>query len=375
MDFELSEDQKLLADTVGQFTKQEATIERSRSLWNGDVGWDPQTWRKMGELGWLSVPFPESVGGFGGSFVEVALVLERLAGTLVPEPYLASVVLGGLSVLRGGTPDQRSRFLTPMIEGQTSLALAYAEPGSRHDPRAIQTRATATGASFVLSGEKAWVLNGHAADHLIVSARIDDGIGLFVIDRESDNLKVQRLHTIDGRPAAHIRLDGVEVAADRHLSAADGAEVLDRVLDYGAAAACAEGAGVTEAVLRMTVGYLKERQQFGVPIGSFQALQHRCVDMFIEAQLCKSMMYLAAVRADEDDTSHRALDISAAKVQLDWGGQYVTRQAIQLYGGVGITEEYDVGLYFKRMGALAALFGDEARHVERFASHPGFEEL
>jgi alkylation response protein AidB-like acyl-CoA dehydrogenase len=365
MDFELNEDQKMLAKTVASFAKQTSPVERARKLRDDERGWEPAVWKQMGELGWISVPFPESIGGFGGSFVDVAVVLEKLGTSLVPEPYLPSVVLGGMAILRGGDEAQQKTFLAPMIEGKTSLALAYAERGSRHDTDAIETKAEKSGDGYRISGEKVFVLNGHAADHLVVSAKLDGKTSLFVVDREAPGVKVTPIKTIDGRRAAMIRFDGAEVGADRLLPG-DGANVLERVMDYGAAAACAEGLGVVTVLLEMTTQYLKEREQFGVPIGSFQALQHRTVDMFVEQQLCVAMNVLAAVRADEDDPATRRPDISAAKTHLATGGKLVAQQAIQLHGGIGITDEHDVGLFFKRLYALNALFGDGEHHVERF---------
>jgi alkylation response protein AidB-like acyl-CoA dehydrogenase len=374
MDFELNEDQKMLAKTVASFAKQTSPVERARKMRDDERGWDPAVWKQMGELGWLSVPFPESMGGFGGTFVDVAVVLEKLGTTLVPEPYLPSVVLAGMAILRGGDEAQHKELLAPMIEGKTSLALAYAERTSRHDVNAIDTKAEKSGDGYRITGEKAFVLNGHAADHVVVSAKLDGKTSLFVVDREASGVNVSPIKTIDGRHAAMIRFDGVEVVANR-LLAGDGSEVLERVLDYGAAAACAEGLGVVSVLLDMTTQYLKEREQFGVPIGSFQALQHRTVDMFVEQQLCVAMNVLAAVRADEDDAEIRRRDISAAKAHLATGGKFVAQQAIQLHGGIGITDEHDVGLYFKRLYALNALFGDGEHHVERFMTGPSFTSV
>jgi len=371
MDFGLNEDQKMLAKTVASFAKQTSPVERARKMRDDDRGWDPEIWKQMGELGWLSVPFPESVGGFGGSFVDVAVILEKLGTTLVPEPYVESVVLAGMAILRAGEASHHQQFLAPMIEGKTSLALAYAERGARHDVATISTKAEKAGDGYALTGEKVFVLNGHAADHLVVSAKLDGAATLFVLDREGPGVAITPIKTIDGRRGAMVRLDGAAIDADRRLPG-DGADTLSRVMDYGAAATCAEGLGVVTTLLEMTTAYLKEREQFDVPIGSFQALQHRAVDMFVEQQLAVAMNVLAAISADEDDAAARRPDISAAKVHLATGGKYVAQQAIQLHGGVGITDEHDVGLFFKRLYALNALFGDEEHHVERFMTEPAF---
>ncbi len=375
MDFELDQDQQMLAKTVGDFAKNESPVARFRQFRDDDTGYDPAAWRKMGELGWMGVPFPESAGGFGGSFTDCALVLENLATTLVPEPYLASVVLGGMALARAGDAAQHEAYLTPMIEGETTLALAYSEAQSRYDVSAVATTAASVGGGYSLRGEKVWVLNGHRADHLIVSAKAPGGVTLFVVPRDAQGVTVKVAKTIDGRNAAFIRLEDVTVAdAARLGEEGSGAAVLDRTMDYAAAAAVAEGVGIAATMLQMTVDYLGTREQFGVKIGSFQALQHRAVDMYAETELLRSISMAAMVRADDDDASARRGDISAAKYQLATGGIWVAQQALQLHGGIGVTDEHDIGLYFKRMYALNALFGDEEHHVARFASDPAFVE-
>ncbi|MBW1875727.1 MAG: acyl-CoA dehydrogenase family protein [Deltaproteobacteria bacterium] len=376
MDFELDQDQQMLAKTVGDFAKNESPVARFRQLRDTDIGYEPAAWRKMGELGWMGVPFAESVGGFGGSFVECALIIENLASTLVPEPYLASVVLGGMTLARAGNAAQHEAYLTPMIEGETTLALAYSEAQSRHDVSSVETTATPNGSGYKLSGEKVWVLNGHHADHLIVSAKAPGGVTLFVVPRDADGVNVMVAKTIDGQKAAFIRFEDVTVDGDSRLGEeGSGAAVLDRTMDYAAAAAVAEGVGITTTMLRMTVDYLGTREQFGVKIGSFQALQHRAVDMYAETELLRSISIASMVRADEDDTRTRRADISAAKYQLATGGIWVAQQSLQLHGGIGATDEHDIGLYFKRMYALNALFGDQEHHVARFASDPTFAEV
>jgi alkylation response protein AidB-like acyl-CoA dehydrogenase len=376
MNFDLTEDQQMLAQTVRDFAEKSSPVDRFRRLRDGDgPGWEASTWKEMGELGWLSVPFPESVGGFGGSFADVALVLEQLGRTLVPEPYLASVVLGGMSVLTAGNAEQHSRFLSPLIAGDATLALAYLEPGGRYAIEARQTRARAAGAGYTLEGEKRWVLGGHAADHLVVSADTGGGTSLFVVDREAPGVEIHTVRTLDGHRSAMVRFDGVAVERDRLLGQeGSGAAVLERVVDWGAAAAVAEGLGICQAALDMTVDYLKTREQFGVKIGVFQALQHRAVDMFVETELLRSIATEAMVAVDSEDAAERQGAVSAAKVQLDVGARWVLQECIQLHGGIGVTDEADVGLFFKRLHALNALFGDEHYHVGRYANLPTFME-
>lgn len=373
MDFDLSEDQQLLAKTVADFRKSRSPVERFRELRDGEgQGWDAKIWAEMGELGWLGVPFPEAAGGLGGSFVEAAIILEQLGPSLAPEPYLASVILGGYALALGGGEAQHERWLAPMLEGETSLALAWAEADSRFDPTRVRCEARPEGAGFRLHGAKRFVLNGHAADQLVVSAESPEGLALFVVDGEAEGLTRTTLGLIDGQRGAHLNFEGVAVSAEQRLSAAPAEQVLARVLDYGAAATVAEGVGVASAMLDMTTEYLGTREQFGVKIGSFQALQHRAVDMFIELELLRSLNMEAMVRADEagpdHDSDERAAAISAAKYQLATGGQFISRQSIQLHGGIGLTDEHDIGLFFKRMQALATICGDARHHTGRFAA-------
>jgi alkylation response protein AidB-like acyl-CoA dehydrogenase len=379
MNFDLSDEQRLLVDTITSFAKKQSPLTRLRALRQDPVGWTREVWKQMGELGLLGISLPEEAGGAGGTFVDAALVLEHLGTTLVPEPLLPSLVAAA-PILRLGTADQRARWLAPFAAGDASLALAWAETRSRYDIVDVQTRAERHEGGYRLTGEKRFVLNGHAADFVVVSARTSSGdpqgVSLFVVDRDTPGLAVQAVKTMDGHHAAMLSFSGAVIPADRLLGAVDdggGArDALEEAMDIGAAGACAEGAGITRTVLHMTTDYLRTREQFGVKIGTFQALQHRAVDMFVETELCKSTAILAAIRAGDPDPAERKSAVSAAKVQLSVGGRYVTQQAIQLHGGIGVTDEHDVGLYFKRMHILNVLFGDEEHHVARFGALPGF---
>ncbi len=378
MNFDLTEEQRLLVDTVASFAKKQSPLARLRALRADPRGWSPELWKQMGDLGLLGVSLPEAVGGAGGTFADAALILEQLASTLVPEPLLASLVAAA-PILRLGTEQQQARWLAPFAAGDASLALAWAEAQGRFDVTDVETRALPAGDGFAITGEKRFVLNGHAADFLVVSARTSgatrdaEGVSLFVVDKDTPGLVVRAVKTMDGHHAGMLSLHGAVVSADRLLGGAGGARgALEEAMDVGAAGACAEGSGIARVVLHMTADYLRTREQFGVKIGSFQALQHRAVDMFVEAELCKSMAILAALRASDPDVTERQSAISAAKVQLSVGGRYVTQQATQLHGGIGVTDEHDVGLYFKRMQVLNALFGDEEHHVARFARLPSF---
>ena len=318
MNFDLTEEQLMIVEQAAKFVANESPVERFRKLRESERGWEPEMWAKMAEQGWLSIEVPEEQGGFGGSFLDLALVLEQLGRGLVPEPVIASAVLGGGILSELGTEAQREAFLVPMMEGRTSLAFAYAEVQSRYDLNDCKTQAERSEDGWSLRGEKVWVLNGHAADQILVVARTagdqfdEAGLSLFVVDGEAPGLSRVRVPGMDGQRTALLRFEGVEVGADRLLGRAGEAfATIERAVDRGAAAACAEGFGVVQELFERTVAYLKEREQFGVPIGSFQALQHKAVDMYAELELCRSANILASLQIDEDDEEFRKADISA----------------------------------------------------------------
>lgn len=380
MNFDLTEEQQMMVDQAEKFVKNDSPVERFRKLRDTERGWDTNTWSRMGELGWLGIAFPEEQGGFGGRFVDMALVLEQLGRGLVPEPYIASVVLAGGLLSRLGSAAQVESFLAPMIEGRTSLALAYAEKQSRYDLGDCLAKAERKGEGWVVSGEKVWVLNGHAADHVVVAARTSgdqldrDGISLFILDGDGPGVERIRAHGMDGQSTAVLKLAGARVSGDRLLGPEGGAlPHLEWAVDRGAAAACAEGQGAIQELFDRTVAYLQQREQFGLPIGSFQALQHRAADMFAETELCRSTMILAAIQAESQEEEERKAEVSAAKVQLTQGGWFVQENAIQLFGGIGVTDEQDEGLFFKRLRVLQGLFGDADHHVDRFQRLSGFD--
>ncbi|HVS63870.1 MAG TPA: acyl-CoA dehydrogenase family protein [Thermoanaerobaculia bacterium] len=379
MDFELSKEQRMIVGSVATFVKEDSPVERFREMRNDDRGWDPVVWKQMGDYGWLAIAFSEEDGGIGGSFLDMALILEQLAHGLVPEPYIPSVVLAGGLLARLGSAEQKQRALRPILDGDASAALAYGERQSRYDLTDCLTRAERSGDGYRLDGEKTWVLNGHSADWLVVSGRTGgsqldrEGLSLFLIPADAAGITRTPVRGMDGQLTAFLRFDGVEVGADALLGTeGQGADALEWAIDRAAAAACAEGQGLLQQMFSRTVEYLNQREQFGVKIGSFQALQHRAADMFAEVELCKGTMILAALEADSDDAEKRRAEISAAKLQLSDGGWYVQENAIQLHGGVGVTDEQDVGLYFKRLRVLQGLFGDADHHVGRYARSSRF---
>jgi alkylation response protein AidB-like acyl-CoA dehydrogenase len=381
MDFNLTSEQELLQQTVESFVQKESPPTRLRKLREDNIGYSKSLWKKMADLGWLGICFPEERGGYGGDFFDAALLLEQFGTTLVPEPFIPSVVLAGMTIAWKGTEAQREKYLAPMIAGDATLAFAYAEEQSRHSMTYVTTRASQKDGKRVANGKKVFVLNGHAADFIVVSVRESgddndrDGLSLYVLERDTPGLLIQPIKMMDGHRGANITLQDVIISDDARLGEAGGAaEELEHTLDRGAAAACAEGLGLMKRVLMMTCEYLNTREQFGVKIGSFQALQHRAVEMFVEVELCKGMMLSSAMKLHSTKEEREAA-ISAAKAQLGVGGKFVTQQSIQLHGGIGITDEHDIGLYFKRMHSLNTLFGDEEFHTNRYANLSSFLAL
>lgn len=369
----------MIVDSVIQFVKNESGVERFRKMRSTDQGWEKEAWQKMADYGWLGLAISEEHEGLGGSFVDLALILEQLGKGLVPEPFIPSVVLCGSLLDRWGTPDQLNELLTPMLDGDISLALAYTEKQSRYCLHDCRTKAEQTPNGWTLNGEKAWVLNGHAAEHLLVVARtagesLDPaGLSIFCVAADTPGIDRTPVNTMDGQRAAFIEFRDVAVNQAALIGEHNEAlEMLDWVIDRGAAAACAEGQGHLQQLLESTLEHLKQREQFGVKIGSFQALQHKAADMFAETELCRGMMLLAALNVDIEDTDKRRREVSAAKAHLTSSGWLVQENAIQLHGGIGVTDEQDVGLYFKRLRVLQGLFGDEDYHLARFESQPSF---
>jgi alkylation response protein AidB-like acyl-CoA dehydrogenase len=380
MNFDLTEEQQMIVEQVAKFVANESPVARFRQLRDTERGWDAEMWAKMAEQGWLAIALPEDQGGFGGSFVDLSIILEQFGRGLVPEPYIPSVVLAGGILSELGTAEQREAFLTPMIEGRTSLAFAYSENQSRYDLNDCLMKAEKTGEGWTLSGEKIWVLNGHAADQVIVAARTaggqfdESGLSLFIVDSDAAGLERIRVPQMDGQRSAVLRFSGVEIGGDRLLGReGEALAMIEKAVDRGAAAACAEGQGAIQELSERTVAYLKEREQFGVPIGSFQALQHVASDMYSESEICKSAMILASIQVDCEDAETRKADVSAAKLQLSDGGWFVQENAIQLFGGIGVTDEQDEGLFFKRLRVLNGLFGDADWHVGRFQELKRFD--
>lgn len=370
MDFDLSDDQRLLKDSVDRLIADQYSFEQRRKYLAEPPGYSPRLWSQMAELGLLGLPFPETLGGFGGGPVETMIVMEAFGRGLVLEPYFATVILGG-GLLRHAAGDAlRGSVIPQLAAGKLKLAFAHVERHSRYDLNDVTVTARRQGSGWVLNGAKSIVLHGDAADKLFVTARIGgaqrdrDGIGLFLIDANTPGLSRRGYPTQDGLRAAEVTLTNAR--AEDCLSE-NALPAIECAIDEAIAALCAEAVGVMQAMHDTTLEYLKTRQQFGRPIGQFQALQHRSVDMLVALEGARSMAMYAAVMAAGPDPVERRRAISAAKVQIGRSGRHIGQEAIQLHGGIGMTMEYSVGHHFKRMTTIDQLYGDADAHLQALA--------
>jgi pimeloyl-CoA dehydrogenase small subunit len=374
MDFELSDEQKLLKDSVERLLANEHDFEARKRHAQEPDGFSRKMWKQYAELGLLALPFEEKYGGIGGTAVDTMIVMEAFGRALALEPYLATVVLCGSLVRLGGSDQQRATLLAKIAAGELLIAFAHSEPQARYDLADVATRARKDGGGYIVDGAKTLVLHGDSADKLIVSARTagqqrdPQGISLFLVDADADGVSRRGYATIDGQRAAEVTLSDVRVGPEALIGeAGDALPLIERATDIAIAAQCAEAVGAMTAMQEMTVDYLTIRKQFGVPIGNFQVLQHRTTEMLIALEQARSMAMLAAIIAEDENAAERRRAISAAKVQICNSGRLIGQQATQLHGGIGMTMEYKVGHYFKRVTAIAATFGDAAYHLDLLA--------
>jgi alkylation response protein AidB-like acyl-CoA dehydrogenase len=375
MNFELNQEQQLLADSLKRFVTNDYTFDARAKIVASPRGWSEKVWAGLAEMGLMGLPFPAEFDGFGGTAVDVMIVMEAIGEALVVEPYLPTVGLGGQFVLRGGSPAQQKRLLPAIAQGQSKMAFAHTEPGGRYDLAQVGLRARREGDGFVLDGDKRVVLHGASADVLVVSARtagqgVDPhGISLFLVDRAAPGVTVKEYRTIDELRAADINLSSVSVTRDAMLGLEGaGLPLVEEVVDYATALYCAEAVGGIRYANDATLDYLKTRRQFGVPIGSFQALQHRMVDMVISYEQARSMAYLACVKVDTAGPAERRRVVSAAKVKVADACRHVSQESVQLHGGMGMTDELKVSHTFRRLTVISQTFGDAEHHLERFAA-------
>lgn len=379
MDFDLNDEQSLLKDTVERWARTTYPgLDALNAARAEPLGFARKTWTELAQLGLLALPFSTEDGGFGGGPVETLVVMEAFGRALAPEPYLASVVLGGSALRLAGTSAQRTALLPGLMEGTTRLAFAHAETQARYDLQDVATTAVRTPGGFRLDGRKSVVLNADAAHTLVVSARTrgarrdEEGITLFLVPVDAPGVALHAYATQDGGRAADITLSDVAVRDDQVLGPLDaGLPIVEQVVDIAIAALCAEAVGLMEALHGLTLDYLRTRKQFGVPIGSFQVLQHKAVDMLVALEQARSMALYAAMMAQADDRRDRRAALSAAKVQINRSARFVGQTAVQLHGGIGITLEYIGAHHFRRLTMIELMLGDTAHHVRQVTALGG----
>lgn len=378
MDFDLSEEQRLLKESVDGLLTDSYDFDARKKYMKEKGGWSKAMWGKLAEQGLLGLPFAEADGGFGAGGVETMIVMEALGKALVLEPYLATVVIGGGFLRHGGTDAQKAAYVPGIIDGSKTFAFAQVEKNSRYDLHDVTTTAKKKGNGWVIDGEKFVVLNGENADVLIVTARTKgerrdkSGVGVFLVPANAKGITKKSYPTQDGLHAADITFTGVEVGADAVIGNPDDSlALIERVVDDARTALCAEAVGLMDESLKTTVEYIKTRKQFGVAIGTFQSLQHRASDMFVAVEQARSMSMFATMAADAEDAKERARSIAAAKVQIGKSLKFVGQQSIQLHGGIGMTMEAKIGHYFKRLTMIENTFGDTDYHLRRVTDAGG----
>lgn len=376
MNFDASEEQQLFAASIARFVERDYAFDRRRRIVASPDGFSRDVWRTMAEMGLLGLPLPAAYGGLGGGAMDAMSLMDAIGAALIVEPWLATVALGAQLIALGGSEAQRQRMLPAVAEGTLLLAFANAEPGTRYGLAQVATRARHDGNGYVISGVKQAAPHAAAADSLVVSARTGggdtdaDGISLLLVPRDAPRLTVRPMRMLDETRAADLVLEDVRVPADALVGAPGRAlPLIEQVVDFATALVCAEAVGAIEFANHATLDYLKTRRQFGVPIGSFQALQHRMVDMVIEHEQARSMASLACSAVDtERDPRARSCIVSAAKVRIADACRRVSQESIQLHGGMGMSDELKVSHTFRRLTAIAQQFGDADHHLERFAA-------
>lgn len=374
MDFSYTEEQTLLRNSVSKFLADRYDFETFKKISRSDAGWSKENWQQFAELGLMAAPLPEEFGGLGGGPVDTMIVMEEFGKALVVEPFASTVVIGGGFVKHGGSQAMREEWLGKIAGGETVMAFAFAEPQGRYNYADLMTTAKKNGSSYTLNGQKAVVLGAPHADTLVVTARTagsqrdSDGVTVFLVDKNAAGVACRDYPTIDGLRASEITFENVEVPGAGVIGEVDnGLGLIERVTDEAIAAHASEAVGAMKALLEATVEYSKTRKQFGVPIGKFQVLQHRMVDMFMNMEQTASITLMVTLKLDESD-AERKKAASAAKVQLGKAGRFVGQQAVQIHGGMGMTDELNVGHYFKRLTMLDTLYGNVDHHLKRYAS-------
>ncbi len=375
MDFSFSDEQALLQESVSRFITNDYGFDARQKNSRSEVGYSVENWKTFAELGWLGVPFAESAGGFGGGAVELMLMMEEFGKGLVVEPYVSTVVACGTALNVAGSEQQQAEHIPSIVDGSKLWALAFAEPQSRFNLADLITSAKKDSGKYLVNGYKAVVVGGPNADFFIVSVRTSgeqrdrEGVSLFIIPSDAPGVSTRDYPTVDGQRASELTLDNVELDESSLLGQEDhGLSVLEQATDLATLAVGSEAVGCMEVLYKDTVEYCKNREQFGQPIGKFQVLQHRMVDMFMEHEQSKSLMFMAAMRWDEGYGPEAQKAVSAFKVQVGKSGKFVGQGAVQLHGGMGMTDELNIGHYFKRLTIIDTMFGNVDHHLRRFGS-------
>jgi len=376
MDFDLTEEQRLLQDSVSKLLADKYSFEQRKAYMKSADGWSREVWAQYAELGVLGLPFAEDEGGFGGSAVETLLVAEQLGRAITLEPWLSTVVIGGGFLRNGASAELRGEMVPKIAAGELLLAFAQAERQSRYDLYDVQTSAKKDGSSYAISGRKGYVVHGDTADKLIVTARVAGGqrdlkgIGVFLVDARDPGVQRRGYRTVDGQRAAEVEFANARAEAVLG-NPENGLPLVDQVVDETIAALAGEAVGAMQVAHDMTIDYMKTRQQFGRPIGSFQALQHRAADMLVALEQARSMSYFAAMSVAERDPVERRKAMATVKVQIGRSARFVGQQSIQLHGGIAMTVEYACGHYFKRLTVNDSMFGDADHYVRYLADLGG----
>ena len=372
MDFNFTEEQTMIRDSLARLIREQYDFDTRREAINSDTGWRPELWKQFGELGLLMAPFSEDDGGLGGGPIDAMVVMEEFGKGLVVEPFIPTIVCAGGVLKHAGNEAQKEEHLTPVFSGDSVVAFAYAEPRGRYNLADLETTAKADGDGYIINGHKAVVIGAPWADKLIVSARTaggrrdTGGISLFIVDKSASGITTRDYATVDGRRAAEVYFENVSVPSSALIGEKDNAlPTIELVADEAVAALCAEAAGAMGVARHMTVEYSQQRKQFGVAIGKFQVLQHRMVDMFIEHEQALSMTFMATLKLGEDAVTRKKA-VSAAKVRIGQAGRFVGQESIQIHGGMGMTEELAVGHYFKRLTMIDHEFGNVDHHLKRY---------
>lgn len=373
------EDQAMLADTAAQFMAEEGSIKKQLRHWRDrdcKDGFGHELWKQFAEMGFTGIMVGEDDGGMGMGNVEAGIVLEQIGRNLTPSPFLTSSVLAA-TALNNGSADLRGRYLPGLVSGDSVFAVAIDE-GAKHHPERIKTKAEKSGNGFKLSGQKDFVIHGASADMLVVAARTsgadddEDGITLFAVPKDAANMSHDVVRLVDSSMATHTKFDGVELDGDAVIGEVDGGrEILNKVLNAGRMGAAAEGCGVAGGAMDMTVDYLKQRKQFGRLIGEFQALQHRAAHLYSEVEIARAITIKAGQLLD-GDSEKADLMVSVAKAKVGKAGSLAVKEGVQMHGGIGMTDEYDIGLYMKRDRALQEFLGDAYYHADRVAQMCGY---